>query len=195
MEYLSKKATDYFTKNYKLSNINSAKVKYSIDVILNEVFKLILLLLMFSIIGELKAFVYCCIILLLFRPLLGGFHLNGFISCYIFTILFFGSVIFLSNRISISIHLLSFLFVFNLITIIKFRLISLSDKHQYTTMQRILHTNIPIVALCIHFIIYLFKSDSLYFKISICTITLHSIQLIIAKGIEYYEKRKKFKTD
>ena len=72
----------------------------------------------------------------------------------------------------------------------KFRLTSLSDKYQYTNIQRKLHTNIPVIAFCIHFIMYLLISDSLYLKIAIWTITLQSVQLITARGIEHYEKAK-----
>ena len=189
MECFSRKSTEYFTKKYSLNSMDSARVKYSIEVIMNEVSKLILLMILFSIGGELRAFIYALITLSLFRPLLGGLHFVGFIKCYFFTMFFFVATVFLTHYINIDTYLLTLLFFLNLITLVKFKTTVQLNKLKYNKVQILSQKNIPIIIFCVYVILFLFLIDNMYLKVSIWTITLQSIQLIISKGVEYYEKK------
>lgn len=92
---------NYLCKEFDLTDIEKLKLKYSLDVLLLDVSKIIILFTLFYIIGEARNFLYSVFALFLIRPLTGGFHFKTYISCLIFTSLFFLCVIILNRIISL----------------------------------------------------------------------------------------------
>lgn len=73
-----------FNKNEELEQIH-----YALVTILNEVFKIIILIILFSIIGNLNYLLFSMIVLLSIRLFSGGLHAKTLLGCLILTILFF----------------------------------------------------------------------------------------------------------
>lgn len=65
------------------------KVTYALKCIFNDLYKLVFLIIVFSILGKLNYFCFSLIILFSIRPFSGGMHFNTSISCLIFTTGFF----------------------------------------------------------------------------------------------------------
>lgn len=85
---LEKLAT-YICK-YETSDKNAViKVTYALKCIFNDLYKLIFLIIVFSVLGKLNYFCFSLIILFSIRPFSGGMHFNTSISCLIFTTGFF----------------------------------------------------------------------------------------------------------
>ena len=75
------------------SNLNKPdeleEIQYALTTILNELFKIIILIVLFSVIGSLKYLLFSMVILLSIRLFSGGLHAKSLLGCLIWTTLFF----------------------------------------------------------------------------------------------------------
>lgn len=97
IKLISATITEYLGKNNELlTKTDLLRIDYSLQAITGELFKLIILLLIFSNLKQLPLFLLCFIILITTRTLIGGFHCKRFASCLIITIIYFLLIIVLS---------------------------------------------------------------------------------------------------
>ncbi|MCM0647525.1 accessory gene regulator B family protein [Clostridium swellfunianum] len=66
-----------------------AKIQYALSVILSEGFKIIFLLLFFSVIHRQSYFYFSLVILMSIRVFAGGVHVKGALNCLLLTVLMF----------------------------------------------------------------------------------------------------------
>ncbi|NLL82165.1 MAG: accessory gene regulator B family protein [Tissierellia bacterium] len=179
---------NYFEKEFKLSEIEKSKLKYSLDVIITDTSKLLILLIIFSIFGKLREFVFSTLTLLSIRPFTGGLHFDNYLSCLIFTSIFFSFVILLHNFLplgsfSILIFVLSFIIILTTAPIIH------KNRPSYSKSKRTSFKVMGLVVVTLHFLLYLLAPKNPYLNISIWVFGLQSIQLLIKKGVDTFEKK------
>ena len=179
---------NYFEKEFKLSEIEKSKLKYSLDVIITDTSKLLILLIIFSIFGKLREFVFSTLTLLSIRPFTGGLHFDNYLSCLIFTSIFFSFVILLHNFLplgsfSILIFVLSFIIILTTAPIIH------KNRPSYSKSKRTNFKVMGLVVVTLHFLLYLLAPKNPYLNISIWVFGLQSIQLLIKKGVDTFEKK------
>lgn len=88
-EYLGK-------KNSSLTNTDLLKINYTLQVILGDCSKLIIILLIFLFFKQLPLFFLSFVILNSTRPLIGGLHCKTYTGCLIVSILYFISIMIFS---------------------------------------------------------------------------------------------------
>ncbi len=89
LENLSFKLINYLTKETTYTSIEKEHMKYALMTLLNELSKTIVLILLFTFIGELRFFAIACFFSLLLKIYIGGFHQKGYWQCFLFTTLYF----------------------------------------------------------------------------------------------------------
>lgn len=183
----------YFEDEFSLSSIDSIKLRYSLEVIFNEVSKLIILLIIFSILGFTTDFIYSVIALLSIRPFTGGLHFKSYAECFIFTVFFFSASLFLKNNIILGPHYLILLFIFSLFVILLVAPISGENRPANSNKKLFKFKLTGITVLTIHFVLAcLFTIKHPYIINSTWVFALQSIQLLIGKGVNIYEKEKTY---
>ncbi|MBU3074452.1 accessory gene regulator B family protein [Clostridium estertheticum] len=178
------KLTCYIENNSKLNKLEELEqIQYAITTILNEFFKIMILIILFSIIGKLNYLLFSMIILLSIRLFSGGPHARTLLSCLLWTILFFilTSIIApLLPRLNQSIYYgVSLL---NLVVIIvqapypnPIRPIKKKKRKQYLKILAISFSIFWTYIILFHI------NNPSYLNCGISTILLHSSQLIYTK--------------
>jgi len=72
-----------------LSHEELRKMKYGMEVIFDELVKIIILLILFTVLNRLKYFLFSLVILSTIRCFSGGLHFQKNLSCLLFSIIFF----------------------------------------------------------------------------------------------------------
>ena len=83
------KLHEYFKEEFNLSEIDSIKLKYSLEIIISDLSKFAFLFTIFTILGEGTNFFYSALALLTIRLFTGGLHFKTYFGCMVFSIFFF----------------------------------------------------------------------------------------------------------
>lgn len=84
------KLTYYIKNNSKFNKIDELEqIQYALTTILNEVFKILILIILFSVTGTLNYFLFSIMILLSIRPFSGGLHAKTLLGCLMWTTFLF----------------------------------------------------------------------------------------------------------
>ncbi|MBW9173552.1 accessory gene regulator B family protein [Clostridium estertheticum] len=87
---LAVKLTSYIENNSNINKLEQLEqIQYAITTILNELFKIAILIILFSVIGKLNYLLFSMLILLSTRLFAGGLHAKTLLGCLLWTTLFF----------------------------------------------------------------------------------------------------------
>ena len=178
----------YFKDEFNLSEIDSIKLKYSLELVGGEIFKFLTLLILFSLLGKRNDFICSALSLLTIRPFSGGLHFNTYFSCLVFSGFFFYTSIFLRTNIPLNSKIVIILFMFSLLSTITFTPLPGKSRPDYPRKKRLQFKLTGSTLVLIHFNILVHKNP--YFINSIWVITLQSIQILLAKGVMIHGKNK-----
>lgn len=89
---------------YGFSKLEIKRIYYTITILFYELTKLILLCGLFTAIGKFPDFFICSLCLLPLRIFSGGLHMKHYVSCLIFSILFFTVPICILGKMQVSPH-------------------------------------------------------------------------------------------
>lgn len=183
---------NYFESKYNLSHLDSIKLKYSLEIIFNDLSKLVILLTMFSIAGYASDFIYSIISLLMIRSFTGGIHLKSYPQCLLFTGAFFALTILLKNHVLITQNIYFLLFAISALIIIIFAPIIGENRPTFSKRKLYQFKLTGLFILNLHLIVYLHIKNHPYIANSIWVIFLQSIQILIANGGKRYENEKAY---
>ena len=153
-------------------------------MILSELIKIILLFIIFSILGNIKLFIFSLIVLTTTRSLVGGFHAKGFWGCFSLSLFFFLTTYFVTINFADIIYMyrIPILIVCQLIFIIKAPVAS-EKKPIYTKERyRTLKLSAIVITLCWTMVLIFAISDIYLSSIGTITIVLQTIQLVVRKN-------------
>lgn len=185
MDKLAFRLTSYIKDNSNFNKVEELEqIQYSILTILNEIFKISILIILFSIIGNLHYLIFSMIILLSIRLFAGGLHAKTLLGCLMWsTLLFtFTSIIApLSPKLSPIIYYI--LSALNLVVIIvqapypnQKRPIKKKKRKQYLKILAI------IFSIFWTYILLAYITNSTYVNCGIATISIQALQLLYRKG-------------
>lgn len=172
----------FLWKQKQFSHKEIIKIKYALDVISNEMTKLIPLLIFFIYVKDVDLFIFSVAVLLPVRIFSGGLHFKSSIKCFLFTCVFFIGIYYFSVFFTIEKNAPSLA----LALLILASIIALSpapndcrpvNSDEKTQRFRIIVFSITLIWLII---LFLFVDNSTYFTVGFITLSLQSIQLIIA---------------
>lgn len=193
--YIVDKLHKYFESKYNLSHLDSLKLKYSMEIIFNDLSKLAILFILFSIAGYALDFVYSVISLLMIRPFTGGLHFKSYTQCILFTGIFFTLSILLKNHVIITQYIYFLVFTFSVLIIMMFAPIIGDNRPTYSKKKLYQFKLTGLIILILHLIVYLHNKNHPYIINSIWVIVLQSIQILIARGIKRYENEQTYQKE
>lgn len=182
LHFIVDKLHNYFKSQVSLSEFDCIKLKYILEVILNDLSKIALLFLIFSFLNKQINFIYCLISLIPIRAYTGGIHYKTYTGCLIFSGIFFYISIFLSNHFSTSYFIVMIQIIFSLLIIILLAPITSKNRPSYSKKKILQFKIFSILIVLFHFVMYFSTKNNPYFTNSIWVITIQCIQLLIAKG-------------
>lgn len=188
--FIINKVYNIFIHSLELSEVEAIKLRYMLEVIINELLKIIILFIPFYLFGEVWSYIYCLIAIVIIRPMTGGFHTKTFLGCLAFSTCFFGISMLLIKTIPLHQPLLAIICIFDLLILMWFAPIVPKQRPKYSE-QKMFHSKLlSIVVVVIHFGFYVL-SNSPYFLCAVWVITLQCVQLLIASGGIKYERKIK----
>ncbi|MCY6354453.1 accessory gene regulator ArgB-like protein [Clostridium sp. ZS2-4] len=190
---LTNKVTNFIKQNSNIKNTDDLeKINYALQAILNEVFKIIIIITLFFFIGTLNYLLFSMVILFSIRIFSGGLHANTSLKCLIWSTLFFTitSVIgpLLPELNSLFYYILGLL---NILIITVKSPYPNAKRSAKNKKRRCILKIIAIFSTIVWTIIILFYlNDKYYLNCGIITISLISIQLLYNKNNEEINNEK-----
>lgn len=183
---LTIKITNYIETNSDIKNEDRlAEINYALQVMFNEILKILILVMLFLALGRLGYFLFSLGILISIRTFSGGYHCNTTLKCLLVSALFF----FITSYIGLELPKLS-IYVYYLITLISIVIVvsnapfpnkkrpMRSQKRRFTLKLISIFFTILWTSILLFFI-----KDSSYINCGFLTILLAIIQIIpIKKG-------------
>lgn len=163
-----------------------------LDIIVNELSKILIMLLLFCFIGKPLNYIVCLLALAMIRNFSGGFHIKSFIGCLLFTNVFFLTCLYIPDFIIIDYKIFIILYVFS-ITVMG--LISPKPSKQrgtYSSYQKLKFKLKSMITTTVFFFILLFKMNNPYLINIVWVIVLQSFQLLFTEGRDRFANSKKF---
>lgn len=175
------KSLEQIQSSYNFTDLEMAKMDYTLKVFAYEFSKLIFFFTFFTAIGKLSEFVVCMIALLPFRWISGGIHLKHYWSCFLFSFAFFAVILFLGENFTLPFYIQVGLFILsNLLLFIIGPVPSAKRK----AMTKIRYDKLRVLSsliLAIYTVLYFALQNVPHRSIVFWSIILQIIQLICAK--------------
>ena len=155
------------------------KIRYALVVIINEFFKLIILVLLFSLFGKVQYFLFSLAILFMIRTFSGGRHFGSSLQCLIISVIFFVlSCIVFVDYLTI-IENITYLFVFISLALITVYSPFPNPKRPIKNKKRRCRLKVISIFFSILIALMLFSiNDDKLFCCGATTMLLQSLQLI-----------------
>lgn len=175
-----------------LSHVDLRKMRYGMEVIFNELIKIIILLILFAALNRLTYFLFSMIILITIRCFSGGLHFQTNLECLLFSIIFFIASTYEKIYMLIcSVRLRYLAMAFSIIAIgLLSPVTSINRPIKNKRKQRLLKINaVLFTVLWAYILLYKIEEPS-FAAIGIITIVLQALQLIASyatnrlKGID-----------
>jgi accessory gene regulator B len=166
------------------------EIRYAILSILGDLSKLIFFLILFYLSGNLLFFIYAFIATTLLRIFIGGYHFKTYLSCLIFSTIYYSSLLFLCSIMSTQ-SIVYLLPIFSILLIILTPQVSENKKSALTT-KKIISKSFTFLLVLIYILLFALKKDPIY-SIGPLTIILQTLQLLFMKGGHIYDTYTKTK--
>lgn len=175
---------NYFEQEFDLSDMDSKKLRYSLEFLYNDFSKTILLFILFAALGYPIDFIYVGIILFTLRIFTGGLHFKTYGGCLVFSLVFFVVAIYFKNSFSLTEPIIILIYVFSCLTIVGFAPITSKTRPKYSSSKKRTFKILGLMVLTIYFVLNSFLNTHLYLIYGVWVMVLQSIQILIAKGVE-----------
>lgn len=161
---------------------------YMIDVLFGELLKFIILTVFFALFGVLQAFLYALGALLVIRTLVGGLHFKTFRSCLIFTLFFMVMILVSDHLFSVSdtgwwLGAIGSISIILIGAPVQSKLRPPLSQNKKTVVK-----TLAIIWILSHLISHAYFVHP-YLSISYWVMIYVIVQLLIGKGVIYYEEK------
>lgn len=186
MKKISNAIVNSLSHNGSYNDTQKEQMVYALHAILNDVSKTLLLFIVFYFMGYGTYFIVTAFITILLRLNIGGFHMKGYLTCLIFSAVYFFGVLFLYltriNNLLLATTVMACLLVQFLVAPVstpqREALKNINKKaFKYKAMA------ISATVLLAHIII-----NNPYTKISMWVVIIQTLFIMAYKGVKNYEK-------
>lgn len=162
--------------------IQLKEISYSIQAIVSDGSKFILLWIFFRLLNLDQEYFYSFIMTTLLRIFIGGLHFKHYSSCLCFSGIYYFLLI--RSRQILSFKTASFLFLVSTLIIMVLSPQSPRSSKRYCRLKTKTIKMISFVIILVYFILYVVSKNPLHFM-GLLTIIFQSLQLVIMKGGNY----------
>lgn len=188
-----KSSSSYISEVFSTTEL--AKLKYIKLAFLYESSKFLVMFFLFSFLGYRNEYLISTAFLLTIRNFYGGIHLKHYISCFSFTLIFFISVMFLSESITFNHITQQWLIFAALIIAAIIGPITSSNRPSLSRRKKGFYNLCGSILLSFYFLLFVILKEFPYRNYCFWVITLQTSQLIVAnflqKGVLYESIKKK----
>lgn len=177
-----------FTKDLNLDNKQEDKITFTLEVIITDISKILIIFLVSSIANLSLDFIIILLFSIPLRINIGGFHMKKYINCLIFSLLYIISIFILNNYLNI--HKLSLLILSIISTILIFILSPVIPKERLTITYMDIYKfrNRATILSILYILLYIVKYNP-YTSYGVWVILTQTFLILIAKGVKINEKR------
>ncbi|MHC1724035.1 MAG: accessory gene regulator ArgB-like protein [Aminipila sp.] len=157
------------------------KIRYALAVLKNELLKTLILICIFALMGQLEPFLVVMLLIMPIRVSTGGIHFNKNIPCFLFSLGYFISAIYVLPALQFKI--LTYYVILALsIFIICICPLAPSEKRPIISRKKYLQNKyFSLIYLIIFTLILVLIKDHLIIAMSIWALFLHAIELLFLK--------------
>ncbi|MBD5492651.1 MAG: hypothetical protein HDR16_11225 [Lachnospiraceae bacterium] len=170
----------YLRDTYELSNYQIAQIAFLFKTIFSEVSKILIMGFLFH--GKLPLYIFALFVMIVLRSLMGGLHFYTYLKCLLASTLYLGLSIYVLPNISIALYLQVILLLLSVLICNSIGPITSiyrpeACKRHFTQYKRLVTAFILLYTL----VLCVMPENNPYLCVGFWVITLHSLQLIIAK--------------
>lgn len=191
LRLVTNKIGTYFSSELNLSEIDETKLKYSLEIILTDLSKFILLLLFFSFIGKSAFFIITFPFLSLLRMLTGGLHFKTYLGCLSFSFAFFLAVFICSTYVHPSDIYILLIFLFSLITMYIAAPVPTKGRPKHSHKKTLRFKALAILLIIFGTLLFYITHKNPLLASYIWVMLFQSIQLLISKEVMKHDQGKK----
>lgn len=177
--------------NSSLNKKDVLKIQYTLEAILSDLTKFMIIFLIFLLLNEIPLFLLSFIILNSTRPLSGGIHCKTYYGCLICSILYF-IIILLFTKLSSNLNT-NFYIVFFIISLIITLIFAPCPNEKRPIKNKVTLKTLSLISLTFWIILFFSISDLQICNCIVISIFLQIIQMIIInmKGVVFNDKNNK----
>ena len=185
------KSLEQIQSSYQFTDLEMAKMDYTLKVFAYELSKLVFFFVFFAVIGKFSEFAVCLVALLPFRWISGGIHLKHYWSCFFFRFFFFCVFLFMGEMFTLPLYAQISLFVLSNLLLFFIGPVPSAKRKVMTKKQYTNKRFLSSLILLVYTILYFALQNVPHRSVVFWSIILQIIQLICAKLTrkgEIYEK-------
>lgn len=175
------KSLEQIQSSYQFTDLEMAKMDYTLKVFAYELSKLVFFFVFFAVIGKFSEFAVCLIALLPFRWISGGIHLKHYWSCFIFSFCFFAVILFMGEMFTLPLYAQISLFVLSNLLLFFIGPVPSAKRKVMTKKQYTNKRFLSSLILLVYTILYFALQNVPHRSVVFWSIILQIIQLICAK--------------
>ncbi|UNC92582.1 accessory gene regulator B family protein [Candidatus Contubernalis alkaliaceticus] len=187
MKRLTGKITSSIFKELDFNSVEQDKINYAMEVVLTDLSKAAILLIFFAFFGLVIDFLFVLAYSVPLRFNVGGFHMNKYYSCLLFTLMYCSLTIMLQRMVLTDNGLL-----FSVAAVCCFLIYFISPVIPAKKLNAVLVRKLKMrgVTLSLLYLLIFPLSNSSYVRYGLWVIILQALLILIAKGVKENEKRK-----
>ena len=187
---LTEKIFSFFTQHASLDEVEQIKLKYVLQVLVNDSLKILLIFGLALAMGRLESFSHALLALMILRPFSGGFHLKKFLSCLFFSAGFLCLAVLLGDLVRFSPSARNLTGCVAFIIFMVLAPIIPKERPLYSLKRLRIFKRNALLIVSVHLFGLILLPSMPYFNQAFWVIILISLQLVFAKGFEFYYGRK-----
>lgn len=177
---MTRKFTEFLIQRYHLDDLEGLKLKYALDLFVNESSKWLIAFIIFLSMRQVTFYLMMTLTLFIIKPITGGPHFTSYMKCLGFTICFMLTAFFLYTQFTLTHTGYLLLVLINAIIIFLVAPVTTKVKQDVFPERNIRRRNCALGIVVLH-VIYFISGQSPLWIISLWTITLHALLLLYAR--------------
>lgn len=137
----------------KYSELKYAKIAFSVEMLISEGSKILIVLMIFAIWGKLYEYVFCFGVLLVTRCFTGGIHAKTYLGCLIMSIVFFGLGVIVKENIQINIFVATVMLMIYMLVMLIIAPIQSKNRIRFSRRKRYIQKTIAVISAVVIFVI------------------------------------------
>ena len=137
----------------KYSELKYAKIAFSVEMLISEGSKILIVLLIFAMWGKLYEYVFCFGVLLVTRCFTGGIHAKIYLGCLIMSIVFLGLGVIVKENSQISIYVAIVMLMIYVLVILIIAPIQSKNRISFGRRKRYIQKVIAVISAVTIFVI------------------------------------------
>lgn len=178
------------TKNGTFSVEDKEKMIFTLSLILSDLSKIIILSLIFILLGNIKFFLITFCISTILRINIGGFHFKKYLSCLLFTSLYY-LLLWGIHLSTIPTTVMFQLFIISLLIQLLFAPVVSRQRETIPYPNKKMFKIKALLVSIITFSLYIINNNP-YAKIGVWIVIIQSLLILPQKGVKIYEKNIKY---